>query len=61
MINFYDLLDIKPTATKEEIKTSYKKIVKKYQCSITDIKEENKIIQTINEAKDILLDSEKRK
>ena len=61
MINFYDLLDIKPTATKEEIKTSYKKTVKKYQCNITDIKEENKIIQTINEAKDILLDNEKRK
>lgn len=61
MINFYELLGVKITATKEEIKTSYRKMVKKYHPDINNSEEANKIIRSLNEAKEILLDEDKRK
>ncbi len=61
MINFYELLGIRETSSKEEIKTAYKNMVKKYHPDVNRSEEANQIIRSLNEAKEILLDDEKRK
>ncbi len=61
MIDFYELLGIKKQATKEEIKEAYRKMVKKYHPDVNNSEEANKIIVSLNEAKEVLLDVEKRK
>lgn len=61
MIDFYELLGIKRDATKEEIKNAYRTMVKKYHPDVNKSEEANKIILSLNEAKEILLDDEKRK
>lgn len=61
MIDFYELLGIGRKATKEEIKNAYRTMVKKYHPDINKSEEANKIILSLNEAKEILLDDEKRK
>lgn len=55
-MNYYQILNIKNTATKSEIKNSYKKLVKKYHPDLYDGNKEyaeNKI-KEINEAYNIL-------
>ena len=61
MVDFYELLGIKRQATKEEIKKAYHSMVKKYHPDINKSKEANKVIISLNEAKEILLNDEKRK
>ncbi len=61
MIDFYELLGINKNSTKEEIKQAYKRMVKKYHPDVNSSDEANKIIRSLNEAKEILLDDEKRK
>lgn len=61
MIDFYKLLGINRNSTKEEIKSSYKNMVKKYHPDINKDDNADKIIRSLNEAKEILLDDLKRK
>lgn len=61
MIDFYELLGISMDSTKQEIKSAYREMVKKYHPDINDSEEANKIIRSLNEAKEVLLDDEKRK
>lgn len=60
MINYYELLGIKKEATEQEIKSAYRQMAKKYHPDLNKNKEENKIIVSLNEAKETLLDPEKR-
>lgn len=60
MIDFYELLGIRDDATEEEIKSAYRKMAKKYHPDINKTEEANKIIVSLNEAKETLLDSSKR-
>lgn len=61
MIDFYELLGIKRDATKEVIKQAYRNMAKKYHPDINQSEEANKIIVSLNEAKETLLDENKRK
>lgn len=61
MIDFYELLGISMDSTKQEIKTAYREMVKKYHPDINKSEDANKIIRSLNEAKEVLLDDEKRK
>lgn len=60
MIDFYGLLGVKKTASKEEIKAAYKNLVKKYHPDVNKNIDSN-IIKNLNEAKEILLDDDKRR
>lgn len=59
MIDFYELLGVKKTASKDEIKLAYKNLVKKYHPDVNKNVDSN-IIRNLNEAKEILLDDDKR-
>ena len=61
MINYYELLNINKNATEEEIKKAYRTMAKKYHPDINKSTEASKIIISINEAKETLLNEEKRK
>ncbi len=59
--NYYELLGVKNDATKEEIKDAYKKQMKKWHPDINKSNEAVNISSRLNEAKEVLLDDEKRK
>ncbi len=61
MINFYELLGVSRDASKEEIKKSYRDMVKKYHPDVNKDSEAGKIIRSLNEAKSTLLDDDKRR
>ena len=61
MIDFYELLGISMDSTKQGIKTAYREMVKKYHPDVNKSEDSNKIIRSLNEAKEVLLDDEKRK
>lgn len=60
-INYYDLLGIKKDATNEEIKSSYRNLAKKWHPDLNKDPKAPEMARKINEAKEILLDEEKRK
>lgn len=60
MMDFYELLGVKKDATKEEIKKAYRDMVKKYHPDVNKSDEASKIIISLNEAKETLLDDDKR-
>lgn len=59
-MNLYDLLGVSKNATKDEIKSAYKNLVKKYHPDVNKNVDTN-IIKSLNEAKEILLDDDKRR
>lgn len=60
-MNYYELLGIKQTATSEEIKQAYKREMKKWHPDINKDEKAVSMSMKINEAKDVLLNEEKRK
>lgn len=60
-INYYELLGVENTASKEEIEKAYKIQMKKWHPDINKSNEAPKMAIKLNEAKSILLDDEKRR
>ncbi len=61
MQSYYDILNVKPNATKDEIKKQFKKMVKMYHPDINSSIEAEEIFKNITRASEVLLDDEKRK
>ena len=60
-MNYYELLGIEKTASKEEIQKAYKVQMKKWHPDINKSSEAPKMAIKLNEAKTILLDDDKRR
>ena len=60
-MNYYELLGVCNTASKEEIQKAYKTQMKKWHPDINKSTEAPKMAVKLNEAKSILLDDEKRR
>lgn len=60
-INYYELLGIKKDATPEEIKKAYRIQAKKWHPDLNKDKKASEISKKLNEAKETLLNEEKRK
>lgn len=59
--SYYEILNLTPDATKDEIKKQFKKLAKMYHPDINSSFEAEEIFKQINKAAQILLDDEKRK
>ena len=59
-MNYYELLGVNINASEEEIKTAYKREIKKWHPDVNKDEEAVSIAMKLNEAKDTLLDKEKR-
>lgn len=61
-IDYYKILDLKKTASADDIKKAYRKLARKHHPDLNpDNEEANKKFQQINEANEVLSDPEKRK
>lgn len=60
-MNYYELLGVSKNANKEEIKSAYKKQMKKWHPDINKSEDAVNMSSKINEAKEVLLDDEKRR
>ena len=58
--DYYEILEISPKASEEVIKMAYKALVKKYHPDVTKVIVDDEKIRDINEAYEILSDSQKR-
>lgn len=61
MIDFYELLGIKKDASESEIRSAYRQMAKKYHPDVNKGEDANKVIISLNEAKETLLNASKRK
>ena len=59
--DYYEVLGVSRTATAEEIQKAYRKLARKYHPDINKTKEAEDRFKEINEANEVLSDSEKRK
>ncbi|MBQ8847852.1 MAG: DnaJ domain-containing protein [Candidatus Gastranaerophilales bacterium] len=59
--SYYEILNIRDDATKQEIKIQYRKLVRMYHPDVNSSLEAEYIFKEINKAAEILLDDEKRK
>ena len=59
--SYYEILNVAPSATKNEIKNQYKKLVKMYHPDVNSSFEAEQLFKDINKAAEILLDDIKRK
>jgi len=59
--SYYEILNVRETAPKSEIKAQYKKLIRLYHPDVNPSNEAEKIFKEINKAAQILLDDEKRK
>lgn len=59
--SYYEILNLPPNASKNEIKNQFKKLAKMYHPDVNSSLEAEKIFKEINKAASILLDDEKRK
>ena len=59
--SYYEILNVAPNATKNEIKNQYKKLVKMYHPDVNSSFEAEQVFKDINKAAEILLDDIKRK
>lgn len=59
--NYYEILNINRKSSKEEIRSSFRKLAKKYHPDTNKTPEAESMFKDINEAYDILTDDEKRK
>jgi len=57
---YYDILQIKSTATPEAITASYRKLARQYHPDHNDSADATRVMQEINEAYDVLNDPQKR-
>ncbi|MHC1719127.1 MAG: RDD family protein [Clostridiaceae bacterium] len=63
-MNYYEILEVSPSARKEVIETAYEVLRKKHQSeqsASTDFSDEDEYIRYLNEAKEVLTNSESRK
>src|SRR5665647_3587478 len=61
-VDYYKLLGINKSATSKDIKSAYRKLARKYHPDLNpNDKNAKKNFQQINEANEVLSDSEKRK
>ena len=60
-VDYYQILEIKKTATPKEIKNAYRKLARRFHPDINpDVKDAKRKFQLINEANEVLSDPEKR-
>jgi len=59
--DYYETLDVPRTASKEQIQTAYRKLARKYHPDLNKGKDAETKFKRINEAYEVLRDSEKRK
>ncbi len=59
--SYYEILNVKPNATHDEIKNQYRKLVRMYHPDVNSSLEAEQIFKEVNKAAEILLDCEKRK
>lgn len=59
--SYYEILNLKDDATKDEIKKQYRKLVRMYHPDVNSSLEAERIFKDVNKAAEILLDDTKRK
>ena len=57
--DYYEVLGISRTATKEEINVAFRKLARQYHPDVSDVEDAEERFKEINEANDVLLDEQR--